>query len=186
VCRYPDDPYDRIWSWYQYDATILTDINTNKNITQPDIQPTFEAPISVLQTALTPISSPVLTTIIYDVTHPRIDNSLTYDVVLYLAELQNLSLNQSRVFNISRDGNVEISFVKPEYLVSSYTYDWYTPSKSSPIMYSLIQVSNSTLPPILNAMEVYWEMHMELNQLTNADDGKKSFLLIVEKITFLL
>ncbi|KAJ3678992.1 hypothetical protein LUZ61_021156 [Rhynchospora tenuis] len=63
--RYPDDPYDRLWPWYQYDHTILRGLNTTENIGRYSVD-NFEAPNSVLQTALTPVSSTNLTMDSYD------------------------------------------------------------------------------------------------------------------------
>jgi Malectin-like domain len=158
----------------------LTEINTKENINitpSSNYQTSFEAPISVLQTALTPISSQNITAFINDTNQYH----GYYDVIFYFAELQDLSTNQSRQFNICRDGQVEKSFVKPAYLQSSYN-SYYSSYPDAEL--SLVQLSNSTLPPILNAMEAFWEMSMEIKQLTRADDGKNSVLLILGKKHF--
>jgi hypothetical protein len=179
VIRYPDDPYDRIWSWYQYDSAILMNINTTRNITRFSSDE-FEAPNSVLQTALTPISSPNLTTVSYDTPIYNNGNFIGYYAVLHMVELQKLSINQSRQYDIYINDRVWYRSANPQELQADYIYDT-RPKLDSHIVLTLAQeLGNSTLPPILNAMEVYWSMSMEVNQLTSDNDGKKSFLLTVE------
>lgn len=102
-------------------------------------------------------------------------------MVLYVVELQNLSTNQSRQFNISLNGKVKDSATNLVYLhelsPTYFSYYWQPNKSNQDIVFSLVQLSDSTLPPILNGMEVYWEMLMENDLLTSRDDGKKSFLL---------
>jgi Malectin-like domain len=170
-CRYPDDPYDRIWSWYQYDTTVLTNINTTAKIFPTSY---FEPPNSVLQTALAPISAPNLTTVSFDSLSNYADFP-GYYFVLYLVELQNLSGNQSRQYNIYIN-DLLLRAVTPLNLTENTIYST-RPFQYNHSVIELVQLSNSTLPPILNGMEVYWPMIMELDSLTSANDGKKSFLL---------
>jgi Malectin-like domain len=136
------------------------------------------APNSVLQTALIPISSPNLNVVFYD-TASNYENFQYYYVKVYTVELQKLSTNQSRQFNISLNSDLiytwPYDFVTPGYLEARY---WSAVAYSSSIIrslynvFSLLQLSNSTLPPILNGIEFYWAISMETDQLTSADDGK--------------
>jgi Malectin-like domain len=146
------------------------------------------APDSVLQTALTPISSPNLNVVFYD-TASNYENFQYYYVKVYTVELQKLSINQSRQFNMSLNSIIfSYDIVTPRYLEARYWWEYLSSMLIFQNQYnviSLVQLSNSTLPPILNGLEVYWEMSMDTSLLTSADDGKKSFLLVVE-ITFLL
>jgi Malectin-like domain len=136
----------------------------------------FEAPNSVLQTALIPISSPNLTTVSYDT--PSVDFP-GYYAVLHFVELQSLSMNQSRQFDIYVNEWVWSSAAKPTYLKAKYVYD-ITPDQFNHTVFTLVQLSDSILLPILNGMEVYWPMNMEVGQLTSTNDGKKSCLSIVD------
>jgi Malectin-like domain len=174
-CRYPDDPFDRIWSWYQYDTSVLTNINTTADITRAPVDTYFEPPNSVLRTALTPISSPNLTTVSIDPPSNYAGFQGFY-FVLYMVELQNLSGNQSRQYDIYINDYLLLRAETPAHLTEDYKY------ARQPFLYNhsvlkLVQLKNSTLPPILNGMEVYWTMIMEVDSLTSPDDGKTSFLL---------
>ncbi|KAJ4771501.1 Leucine-rich repeat protein kinase family protein [Rhynchospora pubera] len=166
--RYPDDPYDRIWPWYKYDTTILRSINTTSKITRYGSD-NFEAPDSVLQTALSPVSSSNLTTVSYDAPSDN-QNFPGYYTVLHITELQELSGNQSRQFDVYLNDWRWFSAARPTpYCKAWYLYDL-GPQRYSQIVFTLVQLSNSTLPPILNGMEVYWPITMEVNQLTSASD----------------
>ncbi|KAJ3684848.1 hypothetical protein LUZ61_014012 [Rhynchospora tenuis] len=172
--RYPDDPYDRLWPWYQYDNTIMRGLNTTTNIARYSVD-NFEAPISVLQTALTPVFSSNLTLVSYDAPSNN-PNFPGYYVVLHMTELQELSGNQSRQYDVYLNDVTWFSAYKPPYCKASYIFS-NKPQYYSHFLFKLVQLRNSTLPPILNGMEVYWPMTMEVNQLTSAGDGKTSEVL---------
>lgn len=152
----------------------MTSINTKTNIKDYDGSQ-YEAPKSVLRTALSPISSSNITIFLDD--NPFNDADFTCIVVFYFLDFRNLSANQSRQFNISIDDDLWYSDVQLTYLQATYRVVDPSQPYSHVSLYTLSEY-NSTLPPILNAIELYWRMEME--QLTSADDGKKSFLLIVE------
>ncbi|KAJ1689477.1 hypothetical protein LUZ63_013632 [Rhynchospora breviuscula] len=167
--RYPDDLYDRIWPWYQYDTTMLKSIKTTANFTRYSAD-NFEAPYSVLQTALTPVSSSNLTTVSYDAPS-NYPNFPGYYTVLHMTELLELSGNQSRRFNIFLNDIIWDSSLMLPYGKAYYRCDPVAQHYSS-ITFTLVKMSNSSLPPILNGMEVYWPMTMKVNQLTSAADVK--------------
>jgi senescence-induced receptor-like serine/threonine-protein kinase len=151
----------------------LTSISTEENITpiEGGDSDYFEAPNSVLQTALTPISSPNLTTVRYD--NPSANfNFDGYYVVLYFAELQKLSPNQSRQFNIYLNDEIWDSDM-PKYLKANCSHRYWTDGTYS--YYTLAKTPTSTLPPILNAMEVYWEISMGDDHVTFSGVGKETF-----------
>ncbi|KAJ3678994.1 hypothetical protein LUZ61_021158 [Rhynchospora tenuis] len=179
---YPDDPYDRLWHWHLYDTSILKSINTTASITHYRSD-NFEAPYSVLQTALTPVSSSNLTTVSFDVTsdnpHP---NLLLYYAVLHMTELQELSGNQSRQYDIYLNDFKWFPALKPPYCKAYYLANsGFQLQYFSHNVFTLVQLSNSTLPPILNAIEVYWSMTIEANQLTSTTDGH-DYLIVLQYI----
>ncbi|KAJ1689475.1 hypothetical protein LUZ63_013630 [Rhynchospora breviuscula] len=165
--RYPDDQYDRIWAWYQYDTTILKSINTKENITLNWVD-SFQVPNSVLQTALTPVSSQNLTTVSYDDPSNNL-NFRAYYAILHMTELQELSENQSRQYDIYLNDEISEPAFMPKYCKADHRYV-YGYETSSHNVITLVKLHNSTLPPILNGMEVYWPITMEINQVTTASD----------------
>lgn len=76
-------------------------------------------------------------------------------VYFHFAELQRLKPNQSRVFDIVYNGKrLFDDAMSPRYLesVTIFTPTALTESNAS---FSLVRLENSTLPPILNAIEAY-------------------------------
>ncbi|CAL9074496.1 unnamed protein product, partial [Musa acuminata var. zebrina] len=149
-----NDPYDRVWnpsidpSW----VTLSTDLKVD------NADDLFEPPITVLQTAVTPAAGRQLDF--------SMDAASPYDKlyhVLYFTQLQALTGNATRVFNITRNGETRSSWYTPRYLSCGYTYSVEPLEGYSRYQYVLDATSNSTLPPIINAFEVY-----SLKQLTQA------------------
>ncbi|KAJ4806867.1 Leucine-rich repeat protein kinase family protein [Rhynchospora pubera] len=110
----------------------------------------FEVPSSVLQTAASPLS--VNGSI--DITWKASDQFTKFFVVLHISEIQVLSNNSLREFCIFADG-VQ-NFKDPVRLNYLWTfYAWYTDTGRTDYNMSLKSTARSTLPPILNAFEVY-------------------------------
>lgn len=111
--RYKDDVYDRIWwpiSYYQW-----TELNTNRDIKQFN---DCQMPSSVMTTAATPI-----------IANSSLDISVTADndttqcyFYMHFAEVEKLQANQSRVINISLNGNQRYGPFSPEYLSTTTIY----------------------------------------------------------------
>ena len=93
-----------------------------------------------------------------------------YYIYMYFAEVEKLKANQSRSFNITLNGKDWFEPFTPEYLRTSMVY---TPSileitQTYDFLFSKIE--NSTLPPIINALEIY--STIDLTQLgTDKQDG---------------
>ncbi|CAB4302984.1 unnamed protein product [Prunus armeniaca] len=83
------------------------------------------------------------------------DNSAEYFVYMHFAEFEKLQPNQSRQFNITMNGESLHEKVVPYYLSSSTIYSTRALSTGGQNNLSIFKAKNSTLPPILNAIEVY-------------------------------
>lgn len=90
-------------------------------------------------------------------------------VYMHFAELQHLKPNQSRVFDIALYGKSWYDAVSPLYLQSGTVYTR-TSTEQKNSTYSLIKLENSTLPPLLNAIEVYTSIDFTEPE-TEQDDG---------------
>ncbi|KAJ8486666.1 hypothetical protein OPV22_019151 [Ensete ventricosum] len=152
--RFPADPYDRIWSSFMDPSwsTLSSSSNVNNSLNM------FEPPSAVMQTAVTPASGSQLV-FSWDSVSP--DDELY--AVLHFAELQNLTGNATRMFNITRNGELRYDRYTPPYLSADFIYSNVPFEGSSRYEYVLNSTSDSTLPPIINAFEVY-----SLMQLTQA------------------
>lgn len=83
---------------------------------------------------------------------PKDNNSARYYVYLHIAEVENLQPNQSRRFTVSYGGEV----FEPKSLVFKQSTTLFSRSGhvgGQPFIIS--RTPNSTLPPIINAIEVY-------------------------------
>lgn len=97
------------------------------------------------------------------------DPTLQFYVYMHFAELESRQGNQYREFSIELNGNLWEKSVVPEYLQSK-TISSTQPARGSKLNFSLCKTSNSTLPPILNAIEIYI-LTDTLQEPTDQDDG---------------
>lgn len=83
-------------------------------------------------------------------------NSSQYYVFMHFAEVVELQPNQSRVFNITHNGNFFYGPLIPSYL-STLTVSNGDPLDAANLhLFSFISTDNASLPPIINALEVYY------------------------------
>ncbi|XVE88769.1 hypothetical protein DITRI_Ditri19aG0095500 [Diplodiscus trichospermus] len=161
IFRYKIDEYDRPWwpytgkNWSQLNSSLSIDSKNND----------FKPPSVVMQTAAqqkinsTPLS-------LYLQTIDQTDKFYPY---MYFAEVEKLKTDEFREFNISLNGQHWSGPHSPAYLEATTVY------KTTPITgeveyeFLIYKAQNSSLPPIINALEVY--KVNELPQLeTNQDD----------------
>ncbi|XP_042460720.1 probable LRR receptor-like serine/threonine-protein kinase At1g05700 [Zingiber officinale] len=155
LSRYPDDPLDRVWLLLSSTQMKWNDASTDSTVENLS-EDFFQAPSVVMQTAVNPIdsSSIVITW------HPSPGVVNQFFPILHISEIADLSgTDQSRQFNIYANGLRWLpEIVTPPYLYSGFVYSL-VPLLSSPTYnISLEALSNSTLPPILNAFELYTTM----------------------------
>ncbi|KAF5789792.1 putative transferase, protein kinase RLK-Pelle-WAK-LRK10L-1 family [Helianthus annuus] len=153
--RYDDDKYDRIWGLpnvVRVRAVQASDAVSLKSFSEEQV------PLKVMSTAITPINS---TELYYRWNATSIDEYIIY---VHLAEVEILESNQKREFNIYNNG-IFIGTFSPSTSITTIML-----SSNSPT-YELIlrQTLNSTLPPILNAIEVYTLKQLLQNQTDDQD-----------------
>jgi hypothetical protein len=125
----------------------------------------YEPPSAVMNTAATPADA-----------NSSLDFYLAvppdgYYVYMHFAEVEGLLGHQYRAFNIYLNGEFWYGPVVPLYLYTSYVYSP-SPITAGKNQFSLRKTKNSTLPPIINAIEVY-----EVKQLpqSETDQGDGMF-----------
>ncbi|RLN00391.1 putative leucine-rich repeat receptor-like protein kinase [Panicum miliaceum] len=121
------------------------------------IDDTFEAPSKVMQTAITPRDASKNIEFFWDYTwQPKDQPSLGYIPIMYFSEPVPLASNAVRQFYINIDGELwyKEGFT-PYYLYSVAVYN--TDPYGGSIRYnaSINATANSTLPPIINAVELF-------------------------------
>ncbi|WOK99296.1 putative LRR receptor-like serine/threonine-protein kinase [Canna indica] len=152
--RYPDDPHDRIWEPFNH-IPFWAEISTNSTV-ENLVDDKFEAPSAVMQTAVVPVNSTKL--MLQWVPDPGDVNEF-YAVMHFSEFLALAGSNLSRQFWVYL--NDEPWYPKPftpDYLISDAIFGT-NPTKGYREYNVTVQaLANSTLPPILNAMEVYSRM----------------------------
>ncbi|KAK7255507.1 hypothetical protein RIF29_28920 [Crotalaria pallida] len=164
--RYKDDVYDRIWLPYPPDKrwTQLNASLTNENLSQTAYKP----PAVVMSTAATPINASAS----FDF-HWDDDNLLDaqYYVCMHFTEVQKLAPNETRSFDITLNGDHWYGPLVPLYQKTTtiYSTSAFTGGSGTGFQFSLIKTENSTLPPIINGVEIYMVIDLSHSE-TEQDD----------------
>ncbi|CAB4272492.1 unnamed protein product [Prunus armeniaca] len=161
--RYPDDILDRQWDPYD-DPDDWTQLNTASPINSESDDP-YQIPSVVMRTASTPKNPSDSLIIVLSLP----DKDAEYYSYLHFAEVESLQLNQSRLQQVSDGASTSEPFA-PRYLSRNTIYDPY-PRRSGGkyVNISITRAENSTLPPILNAFEIYMVKHL-VEAETNQED----------------
>uniref|UniRef100_A0A2P2MUQ3 Uncharacterized protein MANES_04G136000 n=1 Tax=Rhizophora mucronata TaxID=61149 RepID=A0A2P2MUQ3_RHIMU len=162
IVRFPDDVYDRIWT--PYDCPRCASRGTNFSIDSLNGS-VFNLPSKVMRTAALPINVNDSLHFEFDIGDP----TLKFYVYMHFAELQSLQGDQYREFNITLNGNL-LSEVKLHNYLHSMTILSPQPVRGANLSFSLYKSEKSTLPPILNAMEIYIVRDF-LQAPTDEEDG---------------
>lgn len=101
------------------------------------------------------------------------DNTTEYYIYMHFTDVEKLQRNQSRQFNITMNGKHFYGPFIPDYLDTTTIYNIRAlkGSESQIYYFSMFMVGNSTLPPILNAYELYAVKNMSESE-TNQEDSK--------------
>ncbi|KAJ1688112.1 hypothetical protein LUZ63_019502 [Rhynchospora breviuscula] len=170
IIRYPDDPYDRMWEpWSNLPYWNETDTTSYIQTLPNDL---FEAPSAVLQTAVIPVNSSEIQ-FFWDV--DPTDKFISYVANLHFSEL--IQTDQKREFTITIN-NVpwyKNSF-SPKYLYQDTIYALRPIDGFQQYKVTLAATVDSTLPPILNAVELFILLPVSAVTTDNGD-GEVNFYL---------
>ncbi|XP_031120499.1 probable LRR receptor-like serine/threonine-protein kinase At1g05700 [Ipomoea triloba] len=148
--RYRDDMNDREWTPYN-DIANTTAISTSLDVDSTKVFNVFRPPSEVMKTAVVPENARSGLSFSWEAQNLA-DQFYVY---MYFAEVQVLKPNQSRVFEVDLNGELWSGPFAPAYLMA---YTVYSPAaEKTRLSYQVVftQNSNSTLPPLLNAIEIY-------------------------------
>ncbi|XP_028062811.1 uncharacterized protein At1g24485-like [Camellia sinensis] len=148
--RFSDDPYDRIWETGQVGNGLLTVASDALLITTSGAED--DPPMAAVQNAIT--TSATSEYIILGATFPAI-GILTY-ITLYFSEVTQLDpTTQKRSFRLYKNNQSFSQPIIPPYETVTELYATnFTASANT--TFTLVATSDSTLPPIINAMEVFY------------------------------
>lgn len=100
---------------------------------------------------------------------------------MHFAELQQLPKNQTRQFNIYLNGNLWFGNYSPRYLRPGTIFSDKPENQSFRYNVVLNRTGNSTLPPIINAVEVYKVTYILLNQTADQDGKLNSHIYVFNR-----
>lgn len=165
VMRYKDDVYDRLWSPFY--ADIWTPLNISLKDENSISKNVYGAPFTVMSTAYTRNISTRHMGIYWNSSQ----STFEYYFYMHFVELEKLGNNQSREFNIYINGKLRYGPFSPAYLNEStiHSTSGITPDSEGRVTVLFNKTENSTLPPLINAMEVYVLKNLS-DQETNQTD----------------
>lgn len=176
--RYPDDVYDRIWT--PYNSNDWKQIHTSLTIDQDATSYNFLPlpPSVVMGTAAIPEN--VSDNIEFHFL-PKYNASTCY-VYMFFAEIQKLQPNQIREFNIFVNGDLlNNAPVNPLYLQSVY----HAAISEMPLELRINKTSRSTLPPLINAIEIYVAKNFSQPETYQTDGMFLDTLIMLSNINLL-
>ncbi|CAL9234756.1 unnamed protein product [Arabidopsis halleri] len=165
--RYPDDVYDRQWdlSYISSSFTFEDKREIKTNLTVNASNP-FELPKVIARSAATSknASDPLR---IYNYADSPSDKFVIY---LHFAEIQDLQTNETREFDIVLNQNIINAAYSPKKLQIE-TISNISPKKCDDheCGLELVRTGKSTLPPLLNAYEVYNVLEFPYSETDPAD-----------------
>jgi hypothetical protein len=102
-----------------------------------------------------------------------------YYIYMHFAEIVKLQANQSRSFNITLNGNYWYGPLVPDYLSTISLYSPKALSGHAKYDFSIFKTENSTLSPIINAVEIYSVKYFLQSE---TDQGDGTFVLHITHI----
>ena len=166
LSRYDEDIKDRTWVPYidKNNSVIRTDVAV-------DTSNFYNVPQVVARTAAIPVDESQPLTI--DWTLDEV-TAQSY-IYMHFAEIQNLKANETREFNITYNGGKRWFdyFRPPNFSITTIFNPRAVSSPDGKFNFTFSMTSNSTLPPLINALEIYKVLDLSLLE-TNQDEGKLS------------
>ena len=160
--RFSVDVYDRIWSpFLPLDCEVK---HTSYAIKSPD-DDKYGVPNAIMQGAAVPINQSDSIVFYFS----RDDPTSQFFLYMHFAEIENLPENQTREFNIYVNNMLWRGPIVPTYLQRT-TVSSLSPLEGTQFEVLINKTINSTLPPLLNAIELY-RVHELLQAETYEDDG---------------
>ncbi|MCE3049601.1 hypothetical protein HAX54_045361 [Datura stramonium] len=149
--RYSNDAYDRIWMPFVWNNKTI--INTKQEV----LENTYRVPSAVMSTAVTPDP---LTAMDESLKFYWTASNTTdrYYIYLHFSEIEELPVTQTREFNIYINDNLFYGPMSPVYLSTTTVYTLSPGYGYERYDVVINKTAASTLPPLINAVEIYKEM----------------------------
>uniref|UniRef100_M4ENP2 non-specific serine/threonine protein kinase n=1 Tax=Brassica campestris TaxID=3711 RepID=M4ENP2_BRACM len=169
--RYDEDIHDRGWNAFTDNET--TSISTDLPI---DTSNAYDMPQAVMKTAAIPVNASKTWYLWWTLD----DISAQSYVYMHFAEIQTLKASDIREFNITYNGGLRwYSYMRPPKLSISTIFNPSAVSSSDGVFnFTFTMTGNSTLPPLINALEIYTVV--DVTQL-GTDNDEVSAMMSIKK-----
>ncbi|KAL5576819.1 hypothetical protein UlMin_018518 [Ulmus minor] len=157
--RYKNDALDRIWSPFESEDWDV--INKSLNIATNQ----YDLPFAVMNTAATPLN----TSQNLGFSWSTKESNVEFYLYLHFAELEKLPTNQTREFDIFINKTNWCRQMVPVYSSMSTVYDTKAAGSGQYFEVWINKTEKSTLPPILNALEIYKAKYLSQSQTDQND-----------------
>lgn len=166
MCRFPADPYDRQWPVDRMPMNGTIRVSGNANL-ESGLTTDYPPP-AVLRSAVTAATPNA--TIQFNLGLSTKVNKSVY-VNWYFSEVARLGPNETRMFSFYKDNEPITDPFSPPYenCTQKYTSNMTLSANNS---LTLVPTENSTLPPLVNAMEVFIIGDFPLDNGTRTEDGQ--------------
>ncbi|XP_010503251.1 PREDICTED: probable LRR receptor-like serine/threonine-protein kinase MEE39 isoform X2 [Camelina sativa] len=162
LLRYPKDVYDR--SWIPYLQPEWTQISTTANVSNKNH---YDPPQASLKQAAIPTNLDAPLTMVWSLENP--DDQIYF--YLHFSEIQVLKANETREFDFVLNGEtINTGVISPKYLeITTRLTTNPRQCKGGICRMQLIKTQRSTLPPLLNAFEVYSVLQLPQSPTTESE-----------------
>ncbi|XP_034696439.1 putative leucine-rich repeat receptor-like serine/threonine-protein kinase At2g19230 [Vitis riparia] len=144
--RYGDDVLDRLWNafYFPYWESIQAPYSSSL-LSETE----FKLPPKVMETAVKPLSGSYLNFTLGD-----IDSSEEFYMYFHFADIEEVQGKIRQFTILLNDKTIFSDPIEPQYMVSETHFTQYSLSGSQ-LNFSLAKTNQSTLPPIMNALEIH-------------------------------
>ncbi|CAN6893328.1 unnamed protein product, partial [Brassica oleracea] len=177
IISYPKDVYDRIWE--PYFLLEWTQITTTLNVT--DSSNGYAPPRDAITTAAIPTNASEPLTIIWSL---ETSDDETYGY-LYFAEIQQLRANETREFKIVANGRVDYDSYSPMNFEADTVFNHVSlKCEGAVCRLQLLRTPKSTLPPQMNAMEIFSAIYFPQSETSTDDVTRPSLEMKNRRFTY--
>ena len=153
------------YGWTQLSSTLSKD-----DLTQND----YKLPAIIMLTAATPTNpSASFNFLSFPLVNANVNEQ--YYVFMHFHEVEKLAANETRAFNVTVNGKHWYGPIEPPYGKTTTIFSPSALSEATAYLFSLVRTEASTLPPIINAVEVYRVKYFSQSE-TLQDDGTPFYL----------
>ncbi|KAM3352102.1 hypothetical protein ACQJBY_023778 [Aegilops geniculata] len=168
ITRYPTDSYDRFWRSWPHTSYPWINLNTDKNVERLPGDNAFNVPLTIFQKASTLDTNNSYMSVAV-AAGPNLDTKgLQILPIFHFADINESSL--SRRFDIYSDKELLFRDFSPSRLMVDSMHENGKFLHNAHAFFNLSKTPSSSLPPLINALEVYSLVRMD-NLITDSDDA---------------